>query len=368
MMLSKISNDLLTKEGPLTVILQTTSACNLNCIYCYCDHGKSKPLVIKDFENIVIKLDESFNSNMDICLLFHGGEPLLLGIEFYQQAFSFLRKFERHFYTGIQTNLTLLDEPFAELFLENKCSISTSMDGILSVHDINRKFSNGLGSFHCVREKMDLLNKMNIGFGIVTVLNNENIKSPRDFHTFINDNLNRRINFSPMFLPNQNGSNSVNIKKLGCFLILLYDIWVEDSSHSKLSFFEDIIANFLGGNLSPLCTFQESCGQDFITISSDGDVYLCSHFVGQKKYCYGNILISTFSEIWDSKTRIKMLEREKDSRARCRGCDFFEICFSGCMANTIESIYEKDYFCEAYKMLFRHIKKSLNYQLNLLTK
>lgn len=346
----------------VTIIIQTTSLCNLRCGYCYCQSGRdsSDYITFENFRKCLSRIDGFFDPHYEICVLFHGGEPLLLGANFYKEAFRFLRGLRHKYHTGVQTNLTLLNDDFIQLFQENNCRIGTSLDGDSSFHDFYRKYNDGKGSYEKVNKKIKTLQGAGVKYGIVSVINDYNIQSPIEFYSFLKEHTNTSFRLSPMFMVKNNRICAVNPKALGNFLTLLYDFWIADEHPPEITLFKDVINNFLMRNYSQLCTFHADCCQVFFTLDWDGNVYPCCHFVGNQAFCYGNLLESPFSAIFNSSVRFTVSQRTSLTEKLCQGCEFYEMCFSGCMANTINGIYNKDYFCHAYKILFEHIKKSLD--------
>jgi len=345
-----------------TIIIQTTSSCNLNCSYCYCQENRdnSNNVTFETFRTCLSKIDDFLDTHYEICILFHGGEPLLLGVQFYEHVFKFLKEDLRHSYhTGIQTNLTLLNEQFIQLFQENNCRIGTSLDGHESYHNFHRKFGNGKGSYENVIEKIKVLQEKGIRYGIVSVINDYSVQSPTEFYSFLKEHPNTPFRLNPMFVVKNGRIYAVNPETFGEFLIRVYDLWIADEQPPKIETFEEIIKKLLDKNGSTVCTFLPDCTQAFVTLDWNGDVYPCCHFVGKSEFCYGNLLESTFSQIASTNIRSRISQRAVEAEKLCRGCDFHEICFAGCMANTLIDINLKDYFCNSYKIIFKYINNSL---------
>lgn len=346
----------------LTVIIHTTSLCNLNCDYCFCRvyNGPQKLMSYGTFSLCLSKIDSFLDPNVDIVILFHGGEPLLLGTEFYERAFQFLKlNVHRKYHVGIQTNLTLLNEHFAELFKEHNCQIGTSVDGPSISHDYHRKKPNGSGSHENVSNNLRLLQKMGIKYGIVSVITDQNVKSPEAFYLFLTEHPDSSFTLSPMFLIKPHGVLAIDPIAYGHFLCQLYDRWLLDQHPPHVSLFEDIIKSFLLDNYNCPCTFHTDCSEVFITIDGEGFVYNCCHFVGNQALCYGNLLHTPFADILKSSARTSISQRTLRIADQCQECEFYKICFGGCMAHTFSDINSRDYFCHSYKMIFKHIKNSL---------
>lgn len=358
------------QETLITIIFQTSSVCNLNCTYCYCQENKQTDarLTINTLRECVPKIDKFFDNNYKFCFLFHGGEPLLLGKQFYRDAFKAFSEFVQHaYYCGVQTNLTLLDEEFIEIFSENSCSISTSLDGHEEFHDKYRKDRSGKGTFKTVSKNARKLAERDMACGAVSVINDHNVNNPERFYSFIKEHKEISFGFSPMFLKNASGLWAVEPIALGEFFISLYDLWILDGNPAKIGFFEEIIKNLIGAKSCTICAFAPDCSEFFFTIDSLGDVYPCCHFIGREAFRYGNLLQSSFLEIINSAVRYPITQRRAYLQNICSECEFWRLCYSGCMANTDEVINTKDYFCHTYKMLFTHIRDSIKSSCELAT-
>lgn len=356
------------KKQGITILIHTTSSCNLDCEYCYCQKSKgySNHMTFETFRTCISKIDDFLDSHYEICIIFHGGEPLLLGVAFYKQVFRFLKGGLKHRYsTGIQTNITLLNEQFIQVFQENNCGIGTSLDGKEFSHNFFRKYSNGKGTYEKVIEKMRILQESKIEYGIVSVINDYNVQDPLEFYSFLKEHPNARFRLNPMFVVKNSKICAVKPEVFGNFLIRLYELWISDNQPPKITSFEDIINNFLGKKHSSVCTFLADCSKSFYTLDTVGNVYSCCHFVGNHEFCYGNLLDAPFSKIITSDVHSRISQRTVQTKKLCHGCEFYKICFSGCMVNTTNEIYKEDYFCYAYKMIFKHIRKSLEESLNM---
>lgn len=349
-------------DKTLNILFIGTSKCNLACRYCYCGHEQTQTMDVEGFIVIFNKLDRYFAPNVEFHLVFHGGEPLLLGKPFYREVFSFLRGQRRASHTSIQTNLTLLDEEFISIFATNDCTVGTSIDGSKLMHDANRAYKDGRGSYDDVLRAVNALVTAEAPFGgFVATLNDANIASAQNLYDSFRCFRDVSIGFSIVFKSTDTSEIILDSHQLGGFLVDLFDIWVRDDNPLRLTFFENIIRNCLGSNLCPECTFGKQCADNFLAINALGDVFACCDFEGMQKYPYGNVLTSEFQDIWESPSRRALLDRlSSDTISReCYGCEHFNICNAGCMAKTVRGFSDRDCYCVAYCMLFSHIRRQL---------
>ena len=161
--------------------------CNLRCSYCYYLEKsrlfrKDKPVLMQeDLLELYIRQHIEASTESVIPFSWHGGEPLLAGLDFYRKVIVLQKKWKpagRIIINGIQTNGTLLDESWVKFFAEENFRVGISMDGPEDLHDQFRKTKNGTGSFTKVLKGYDLAIMHNIDPEILCVLNANNVKNP----------------------------------------------------------------------------------------------------------------------------------------------------------------------------------------------
>ena len=344
----------------ITVLVIASNACNLDCTYCYRDHSTEKTLKYETFEKYIKNIVSYFHPETPLNIIFHGGEPLIAGYDFYEKAFILLDSFDREIHKGIQTNLTLLDDKFIKLFKANNCSIGTSLDGDDEINNKTRPFKNSANSsYQIVTEKIALLRQFDMSTGVISVLTDFNMNAKRYYDFAKNLNV-RSVSFSPMFDYGNTDMENPAYEKLIDFLIQLFDLWIADDNPPEFDLYKTISHSLLGCIPINKCSFVEDCTRGIMTIDVDGSVYSCNHFLGQKEYSYGNVLTMPFEQIWNSPIRTKLSQRSKEIVKKCGACKYWDICHGGCMSHTNDRINEKDYFCKMYQRLFSHIEKTLN--------
>ena len=82
-----------------------------------------------------------------------GGEPLLMGLEFFQTVTRLQRQYGRPgamVQNSLQTNGMLITDKLAEHFAQYHFLLGVSLDGPQSVHDLYRVNATGVGSFSAV--------------------------------------------------------------------------------------------------------------------------------------------------------------------------------------------------------------------------
>ena len=104
---------------------------------------------------------------------FQGGEPTLAGLDFYRSLIEIEKKHNHRgieIHNSLQTNGIVIDEEWAQFLHDNQFLVGLSLDGYQELHDENRKFPDGTGSFGRVMETARLFQKYQVEFNILTVV------------------------------------------------------------------------------------------------------------------------------------------------------------------------------------------------------
>ena len=190
--------------------------CNLECTYCFYKrvrdiYRQKKPrMSIETAEIMLKKVLAQGRKHNSFC--WQGGEPTLLGIDFYRKIIDLQNRFampHQSIENSIQTNGILLNQEWADFLRKNNFLVGLSLDGTESIHDKYRKFPGGKGTFKTVFQKTDLLKKNNVSFNILTLLTDANIHCPGNLYSFFKKNAFSHLQFIPCM--EKNSSTLVSI-------------------------------------------------------------------------------------------------------------------------------------------------------------
>lgn len=350
--------------GAITPIMEPITDCNLDCSYCFVGDKKHEKMNYTTLESIMAAVINHNGKNKVTKFIWHGGEPLLMGLEFYKKVIKIQRKFTLSGYrifNAIQSNLTLLNDEYIDFFKEHEFGVGTSLDGIKEIHNHNR-----CNTFKLVLSKIKYAKSQGLHVGVICVLTKELLNRISEIYDFFKTN---EIDFtlSPV-IPNKRYSDSI-ITPLEYYTALkhLFDLWYFDESCSiRINPCNSVIQSILlkGTNLS--CIHSENCINHFLTFLPDGSVYPCNRFTDYNQFNLGNINDHSLQDILKSEVRIKILERNTTTIAACTDCDFKHYCKGGCMSHAFEfygTIYERDYYCQAFFNFFTYIKNNINQSL-----
>jgi uncharacterized protein len=349
------------------------SHCNLKCSYCY---YLEKAALYPDFNHFRMSDDilekyitQHIQASTEDTIIFswHGGEPLLAGIEFYKRVLrlqSSNRPSGKVILNGIQTNATLINEEWCRFLSANNFIIGVSIDGPAHFHDMFRRANIGSTTFSKVLSGFELLKTHNIIPEVLCVVNSENVKHPLVVYNFFKQIGARYITFLPLVehVPGHGtdvSEISVPSLEFGHFLSEIFDEWVQNDIGSvKVQIFEEA-ARTAFNQEHTLCIFKENCG-GVPVIEHNGDFYSCDHYV-DIEHMHGNINDHPVAYFLDHERQV-IFGKMKSSTlpVYCLECEVRPMCNGECPKNRfIISPYGEpgfNYLCEGYKYFFNHCR------------
>lgn len=361
----------------MTIILKPTYACNFRCKYCYLSNNTksimSNSYFDVDFVKDIIRQIKIILENQPkkkLTLIWHGGEPLLWGIDNYRAVFSFMENELTgiDYKNSLQTNLSLINEEYIDLFLKYNVHVGFSIDGTREINDSQRVDIVGNGTFDVIMKNVALCKQKGLNVGCIIVGSKNHIGHIPELYYFLCEN-NLDFKFNPMFSTgeacNSTDDISTTTDEYAEMAIELFDLWYNDQEcNIKESNFEEIASNILYAKPT-FCIFGRNCQDNFFAISPTGDVMPCGRFcdISLKEYTYGNLheepLFSIISRIKlsDIYKRTEYIEQSS-----CIRCKYFDICHGGCLHDGFlksKDFKTKTFLCSAYKKIFNHIDMRL---------
>ncbi len=313
-----------------------------------------------------------------------GGEPTLLGVEFFEKAMEYQKKYAKKgikLLNTLQTNGTLLDDKWGKFLSENNFLVGISIDGPPKYHDFYRKYNNGKPSFEDVKKGLDVLKKWNVEYNILACVHKGNEDHPLEVYNFFRDELETDfIQFIPIvervrkkIKPQVHEENrlsqrnfdlkrvddvyayTLNPIKYGKFLFEIFKEWVKnDVGKVFVQIFDTTLSAYFP-TPPGLCCFSETCG-DALVMEYNGDLFTCDHFV-EPEYYVGNVNNDPLVKIVTCEKQVKFGRSKFESLPKkCLECNVRFICNGGCLRNrfveTNESGKPLNYLCEGYKYFF----------------
>ncbi len=378
--------------------------CNLDCKYCfylekenlYPDHNKwrmPEPMLEEYIRQYI-----GAQPIPEVSFAWQGGEPTLLGVDFFRKIVSLQQKYAdgKKIGNAIQTNGTLLDDEWCEFLSANQFLVGLSIDGPHTLHDHYRVDKQQRPTFDAVMRGLSFLKKHKTEFNTLTVVNRVNSRQPMEVYEFLKEIGSGFIQFIPLVerkagggllkvleldyaappVPGEATSPdepvtawSVEPRQYGDFLCCIFNQWVrQDVGKVFVQIFDVALGQWLGAPTS-LCVFAEKCGSA-LALEHNGDLYACDHYV-YPQYKLGNLLNQSLGEMVQSDAQKKFGNDKADTLPDyCRKCEYRFACNGECpkhrFMKTPDGEPNLNYLCPAYKRFFKHVDPFMKTMADLL--
>ncbi len=337
----------------INTLIKPTNECNMRCKYCFAEkYGYSDSLLkLETLKKYLKLLSEKYDY---INLVWHGGEPLMVPLSYYDEAYNYCQKLDSKFIYSIQTNGTLLNNENVNFFKEHNTSIGLSFDGLSN--DKTRS------NTQTILNKIELLHSKNMYPGAIIVVNQNNVNNlVKEYEYFKKLNLGTKMN--PMFNDGAAKENNFfNLKPdnyiqsfVDFFKYWAFDINCNINVSTCMNF-----ANLIINECSSICT-HNSCLKKWLCLDSNGHLYPCDRLC-LNEYDLGNVSnMSVIDEAFENESFIKLLQKNILRRQNCIDtCEYFKNCYGGCNANAIlNEINNNDISCHIQKGILSELKKFL---------
>jgi len=383
----------LKKPNAFHVMLKPAGpSCNLDCTYCYYLEKKKLYPGKKNFKMSDELLEEFTKQFIEahqvpvVTFTWQGGEPTLMGLDFYKKALGFQKKYAggKTIDNAFQTNGTRLNDDWCKFFNDNKILVGISIDGAEHNHDHYRKTASGGPTFKRAMKGIELLQKYKVEFNTLSCVNNYNVHFASETYRFLKSIGSVFLQFLPVVErratdPPENMltlvSNdfqkdaevtewSVKGKDFGKFLVTIFDEWVrKDVGRYFVQIFDATLANTVG-DMPGICVFAETCG-DALIMEHNGDLFSCDHYV-YPEYHLGNILEGPMIDLVKSQRQFDFgIDKRNKLPRYCLQCDVRYACHGECpkhrFMKTPDGKPGLNYLCEGYKMFFHHVEPYMEF-------
>lgn len=372
-------------------------SCNLQCDYCFYIEKEAlfqdKKLCRMSDEVLEAYIRRCAEANRDdpegILFAWQGGEPTLMGLDFFQKALALEVKYAggRPVRNTLQTNGTLLDDRWCSFLARHGFLVGLSLDGPREIHDRYRRGKGAGSTFHKVHGTLRLLQKHGVEFNILASVARETAHHALEVYRFFKSEGISFIQFIPIVerMPGESAQAlglslgtppaldrveegavtpwTVESEALGDFFIDIFDEWVRhDVGKVFVMNFEWTLYAWLGGD-GPVCYLAKRCGNSCI-VEHNGDVYACDHFM-YPEYRLGNVCTSDARTLAQSEKQRQWGARKETMLPRqCRECDVFTVCRGGCPKHRFTATPAGEpglnYLCPAYKKFYRYTRKYMD--------
>ena len=314
------------------------------------------------------------NSIDRIAIVYHGGEPLLLGADTLAKHVEYVRNListETIIDFSLQTNGVLLKESDLKLFEKCGLQVSLSIDGGRSANDKHRLDHKGKSTFNDTENALKLLERYpNVFAGVIAVIDPHN--DPSEVLSFFDSYSIPQLDF---LLPDANylttpPHRQSQIDIYENWLTNCFDLWFDNYSALKVRTFDSILASLFG---APSETDGFGFGDvGLITIETDGtyhDLDVLKITGEGTNLTRGDVKSTTISHAIGSENVQKHREllRKEGLCLACQECSVVDICGGGAVAHRYSegSFSNPSIYCQELKSLIEHANKRVTEQLLL---
>ncbi len=362
-----------------TLLIKPAGAfCNLRCDYCfYLDRHRLYPGHVTNHrmtEATLARVIESmFAASEHPFFVWQGGEPTVMGLDFYRQAVALQRRYAqgRPFANALQTHGGLLDGAWAEFLRQENFLVGLSLDGPQPIHDRYRRDPRGQGTFTQTLAAAQLLLTAKVPVNALVTVSEYAAHYPEQIYRFLRDAGLIFMQFSPLVeadpkQPERAAEYSVTATSYGHFLWRLFRAWWQDFDFERLRqatsirFFDSILQRYLG--MEPdHCALHRHCN-DYLVVEHNGDLFSCDFLVDETTRL-GNVHRQTLPEAFYSPAHLAFGARKAAYGKTCRHCPWLAVCHGGCIKDRIRDPQDGGHnrFCAAYRYFFpmahRHFLK-----------
>jgi uncharacterized protein len=348
--------------------------CNLRCAYCYyLDKAgllPAAPPVMSGelLERYVRERLAAAPVGATVHFEWHGGEPLLAGLDFFRTAVSLQRKYARagqRVTNGVQTNGLLVDDEWASFLGEAGFSVGLSIDGPARFHDAVRRTPADGPSHEAAVRAFQLLKTRRAFVNVLCVISGANVGAPAEVYDFFRGLGATYLQFLPLVTHLGGGRVSPLTpasEAVGEFLIRVFDRWIAgDVGRIVIQTFDEALRPLFGAEHS-LCVHRPTCG-NVLVLEREGSVFSCDHFV-DAGHRLGSLADRPLSKLAGLPEQVRFGAAKRDALpAACRVCDMLVFCNGGCPKDRFvdqgDGQGKLNYLCPSYRNFFRHCRPEL---------
>ena len=355
----------------VTLIMKATRLCNLRCSYCYdwrADNQKMSFEVLAHTTAAVLR-DPTHEA---VTFVWHGGEPTLMGTEFFERAMVLQARFRspgQVVRNVIQTNATRVTPEWASFLAKHRFGVGASIDGPPDIHDRTRTYVNGRPSWQDVRAGIRLLKEHGVDPSILMVVDRPvlDLRPRAVFDFFLEENIKRfgllaakpEVDLSA--LPSSPTDHYVTPAEMMSFLIEIDQCWLAHGDPAiRIREIENLRARIRRSGPRH-CTLEGNCVGDYFLVEPTGEVAHCDLFLGDPAYTLGMVTEATFEEMRATPAAKALRRRNGAEVEAMASCLEFDTCNGWCPQERYISVRhnpEHDSGCCGQLSLIEHLRST----------
>jgi len=359
------------RKKPLNSLLIKPAGpdCNMACTYCF--YRAKEALfpgarIHRMSEEILEETIRQFFAQplAAVSIGWQGGEPTLMGLEFFEKAVRLQMKYGlgKTIGNGLQTNGLLIDKDWAKFLGEYQFLVGLSLDGPERIHDHYRRLVGGQGTWQNAVTAAKTLLEAGVAVNALVVVNAFSARFPEEIYEFHKALGLNHMQFIPCVETDplnlaQAAPFSASAEDYGNFLCAVFDLWLADFKDGEptifIRYFDSIFYRYVNKE-PPECDLLPECG-NYLVVEHNGDVYACDFFV-EDGWKLGNVLAGKLIHLLNSARQNEFGRRKSNLPGACQMCGWLPTCRGGCTKDRLRDPRDRglNHFCQAYKMFFAH--------------
>ena len=346
-------------NGQFSLLVKPASYnCNLRCAYCFylskeSMFGSGALRMPRDTLRTLTRkylacpmADHSFG--------WQGGEPTLMGLDFFREAVRLQREFlpDRFTSNSLQTNGTLLDDEWAVFLKENRFLTGISIDGPRELHDRFRRDSSGAGTHERVLRGRAALENAGAEYNVLTLVSAANQDYPAEVYEYLKSlgvRYHQYIECVEFDAAGKRAPFALGPGKWGEFLCGIFDAWYpKDVGKVSVRLFDSVVSRLVSG-VPTMCSMGADC-RHYLVVEHNGDIFPCDFFV-RSDLRLGNILKDDFEQLRGSAGYRDWGGIKRPQTPECFGCAWYALCAGDCPKNRCGGMSA---LCEDWKIFYSH--------------
>lgn len=335
-----LKNIKIGENSPIKAMcLHISHDCNLRCDYCFAekgDFGQGRTLMSYEVGKKAIDfIIKNSGTRKNIEVDFFGGEPLM-NFEVVKQIVTYAREIEKqhhkNFRFTITTNGLLLDSDKIEYINKEMSNVVLSLDGRKEVNDKVRKRVNNSGCYDAIMPKYkELVQKReHDNYYIRGTFTKYNLDFSKDVFDIVENGF-KQTSVEPV-VSEEHLPYAITENDLPAIFKeyeeLAKELIKRNKAGERINFFHFMIDLEQGP-----CVIKRlkgcGCGNEYIAVTPEGDIYPCHQFVGKEEFIMGSLLTDELDlNMKDSFSKATVLSKEE-----CQKCWAKFYCSGGCNAN-----------------------------------
>ena len=332
------------------LILQSTPFCNIDCDYCYLPARSDRhrmPLEI--VEAAVAFVFRHALPAPDFTVVWHAGEPLVLPVAWYRQAFDAVRRGAPAGVSiphSVQTNAMLVTDEWCAFFRDNAVRVGVSLDGPERIHDLKRRTRSGKGTHARVMQGIETLRRNGVPFHVICVVGADSLDVADELVDFFIAEDILDVGFNIEEIEGVHRRSSLELQGVDAKFRMFFERMLERAKAADTPLLvreqQELLATLRHPAFGRIARNSQNEPFGFVSVSSRGGLYTFSpELAGLTDPHYGDMTVgqlpgASLDSILSSSAFHQMWSDIEAGIAMCqRSCTYFDLCLGGSPVNKL---------------------------------